>query len=510
MLKIHSLPENQEKSTLFDIKLNGIAVTAEFARVSAMPFNTPWPGHQRDISQTEESGFISFEGDEKVILEVTSAKEIETALIRPISKNIKVDIISKNTVRFELAKVGNYVLEINGQHNPLHIFFNPVRDFAAEAKAEKESGRTVYYYGKGVHNIGDLEISSHTTVTVDAGAVVYGSISAFSADDIKINGYGVLDGSLEIRTSKNLLLPLIRNTHENSIYFTENKESFDAFMNETSCLKGLIRFYFSENISCEGVILRDCSTFCVVPAACENAVFDNIKTIGMWRYNSDGIDVFNSSDIVIKNCFIRNFDDAIVIKGIIGWDFRSNENIVVDNCVIWCDWGAACEIGAETNAPEYKNIAYRNCDIIHDSAGAMMRIHHHNYADIHDISYENMHCEFCKDQMNSAIQRSDDEVYEYKPKTEQPALLDVVMPDRVLYGRDAQKGKIHDISFNNIFIHADEEIADMLNMHIYGYTEDCTVKNVELKNFYINGKRVDDFSKLNMQIGKYAYDIKCK
>ena len=507
MLKIHSLPENQEKSTLYSIKINGNSVTAEFARVSAMPFNTPWPGHQRNKSQTEESGFISFESDEKVVLEVATDKTIETAVVRPLSKEIKIDVLSENTVRFELTKVGNYVLEINGLHNPLHIFFNPIRDFKAEAEEEAKNGRKVYYFGEGVHNIGDLEISSHTIVTVDAGAVVYGSISAFQAQDIKINGYGVLDGSLEIRTSQNLLLPIMKKPFKDNIYFSDNKEFFDAIMNETSCLKGLIRFYFSQNINCEGIILRDCSTFCVIPAACENVVIDNIKTIGMWRYNSDGIDIFNSSDVVIKNCFIRNFDDAIVIKGILGWDFKNNENILIDNCVVWCDWGAACEIGAETNAPEYKNISYKNCDILHDSAGAMMRIHHHNYADIHDISYENMHCEFCKEQMNFEFETSDDTVYEYKPHTYQPSILDVVITEFFLYGRDAQKGNIHDISFENIYIHADEEILEMLKLRIYGYSEDCSVKNIKLKNFFINGKKVDDFAELNPEIKKFAYNI---
>ena len=508
MLKIHSLPESEKKSTLFGIKINQTDVKAEFARVSAMPFNTPWPGHQRNKSQTEEAGFVSFESDEKVTFEVTCDKKVETAVIRPLAKAIKVDMVSENTVRFELAEVGSYVLEINSQHNPLNIFYNPIKDYKADAEADKKQGRTVYYYGEGVHNIGDLEIGSHTTVTIAAGAVVYGNISAFSAEDIKINGYGVLDGSLEIRTSETALLPSTLRPYKHGIYFIEDKEKFDEYMDNTKCLKGLVRFYFCKNINFEGIVLRDSSTFCVIPAVCENIVMDNIKTIGMWRYNCDGIDIFNSTNVIIKNCFLRNFDDVIVIKGICGWDFKNNENIIVDNCVLWCDWGASCEIGAETNAPEYKNISYKNCHIIHSNGGAMMRIHHHNYADVYNISYENMHCEFCKDQMNSALQHNDDEVYKYIEGAEQPPLLDVVISKNILYGRDAQKGKIHQVCFNNIYIHIDDEISNMLNMHIYGYSEDCFVDNVTLKNFYINDKKVDDFSVLNPEIGKYTSNIK--
>ena len=505
MLKIHSLPEDQEKSKLFDIKINQIRLKAEFARVSAMPFNTSWPGHQRDKSQTEESGFISFESDESVVIEVSVEKTIKSALVRPLSKNVKVDILSDNSLCFKLEKVGGYVLEINGEHNPLHVFFNPVRDFQAQAQAEKEQGRTVYYFGKGVHNIGELEISSHTTVTIDGGALVYGSISAFSAEDVKINGYGVLDGSLEIRTSGMRLLP-----GRTEPYFCPDREDFQKHMDETSCLKGLLRFYFSKNINCEGVILRDCSTFCVIPAACENAVFDNLKTIGMWRYNSDGIDVFNSRDVVIKNCFIRNFDDAIVIKGICGWDFSNNENILVDNCVVWCDWGAACEIGAETNAPEYKNITYRNCDLIRDCAGAMMRIQHYNYAHIHNVRYENMHCEFSKDQMNYMIQKSDDEVYEYKPGTHQPYLIDLHIRERELFGRDNQKGKIGNISYNGIYVYIDEEVLDLLKIRLCGYSKEHCVDNISLENIYINGKKLEDLKELNPEMGDFVYNVTLK
>ncbi len=517
MLKIHSLPESQQKSTLYGITVNGTPVIAEFSRVSAMPFNTPWPGHQRDKSQTEESPFISFECDEKVVIEVTTQKEIKKAIVRPLSKEVTVDITSSNTVKFELEKFGGYVLEINGLHNPLNIFFNPVRDFAAEASAKKQEGRKVYYFGSGVHEIGEMEIESHSTVTIDGGGVVYGNISAFNAEDIEINGYGVIDGSCEIRDTKDkrrLLIPVFGNSpfwvsakfDSENPYFTFDKQKFDAFMKETACLKGLLRFYFCKNVKCEGVIMRDSSTFCAVPAACDNVVFNNVKTIGMWRYNSDGIDIFNSSNVTVQNCFLRNFDDVMVIKGIVGWDFKNNEDITVDNCVLWCDWGAACEIGAETNAPEYKNIVFKNCDILYDAAGAMIRIHHHNRADVHDMKYENMHLEFHVDQMNSELQENDDHVYKYKPGT-QPGAITVVVTDQFLYGINNDKGCIHDIEFNNIFMHLEEGISIKPQISVKGYSKECNIKNINFLNIYINGKKVNNTDELNITINEFATNV---
>ena len=507
MLKIHSLPESVEKSKLFEVSVNGIFVVPEFARVSAMPFNRGWPGHQRELSQTEESAFISFESDEKITLDITSDQKIETAVIRPLSKNIEVHI-SDNTVHFELTEFGSYVLEINGMHSPLTIFFNPVRDFKAESEKDAESGRKVFYYGKGVHNIGNLEIESDTTVTIDAGAIVYGNISAFSAENIKINGYGVLDGSCEIRTTDTRLLPVMRKIDPEYPFFENDKEKFDAFLKATSCLKGLLRFYFSKNVICEGVILRDSSTFCVVPAACDNVVIDNIKLIGMGRYNCDGIDIFNSSDIIIKNSFLRNFDDAMVIKGIAGWDFRNNENITVDNCVIWCDWGGSCEIGAETNAEEFKNILFKNCNLIHNTFGGMMRIQHYNRAKIHNITYENMHCEFCKEQMNPAFQKDDCDVYIYEEGTYQPRLIDLIVMEPILLGRDDIKGQIFDINFKDIHLYIEEGVTPMPEIRLSGLDENCSVTNIKLQNFYINGKRVGNIEELNPVITDFADKIK--
>ncbi len=54
---------------------------------------------------------------------------------------------------------------------------------------------------------------------------------------------------------------------------------------------------------------------------------------------------------------------------------------------------------SQTEKAAFRNITYRNCNLIHDNFGAMMRIHHHNRAEIYNITYENMHCEFCVDQM---------------------------------------------------------------------------------------------------------------
>ncbi|MBE6762062.1 MAG: hypothetical protein E7551_07215 [Ruminococcaceae bacterium] len=518
MLKIHSVPEKEFLSSIYQVTINHKNAPCFFARVSAMPFNAPWPGHQRDLSQTEEGAFVSFEADEELSFTVKTQDIIKKAIIRPLSSNIAVTIIDDNTLSFRLPKAGNYVLEVNGQHNALHIFFNPPRDFKKEALEDKSRGRTVYYYGAGVHNIGHLKLPSHSTVTIDGGAVVYGSISSFGKKDIKINGYGILDGSKEKRATNTMCVPTMKLWLSTDIqkvdyphnYFVNNENSFEDFLKKHNCLNGLLRFYFCENVICEGIILRDCSNFSLVPAACNDVTIDRIKTIGMWRYNSDGIDIFNSQNIFVKNCFLRNFDDAMVIKGIAGWDFKNNENILVENCVIWCDWGAALEIGAETNADEFCNITYRDCDLIHDNFGAMMRIHHHNRAKIHNITYENIRAEFCTDQMSPDFQTKDHQIYSNKPDEYQPYILDLFLNPDHLYGRDDLRGNIYDITFKNIDLFYEDGLKALPQIHLNGLSKNVNVDNITLEGFRINGKAVTDINELQPIIEDFVTNIKFK
>ena len=77
-------------------------------------------------------------------------------------------------------------------------------------------------------------------------------------------------------------------------------------------------------------------------------MLDNIKVFGQWRYNTDGIDIVNSQNITVKNTFVHSFDDTICIKGIDRYIHADCEYILVENCVLWCDWGRCCEFGFET------------------------------------------------------------------------------------------------------------------------------------------------------------------
>ena len=70
MIITRHLPGGEPRFTGITVTLNGIPVDTPLCRVSAFPYNTPWPGRQRPLDQTEEAAFLGFEADEPVTLHI--------------------------------------------------------------------------------------------------------------------------------------------------------------------------------------------------------------------------------------------------------------------------------------------------------------------------------------------------------------------------------------------------------------------------------------------------------
>lgn len=498
-MNMTNIPNGEKTSALFTAKINGIPATPCFARVSAMPLNCIWPNHQRDIGQTEEAAFLSFSMNEPVEIALTAERDFKEVIIRPLSKKIKADIDGR-TLRFTVERVGQYSVELDGIHNPIYIFADPAVDFGVDA-----NDRSVIYYGPGVHHAGLIELTDGQTLYIDRDAVVYGWVQAISAKNIRILGNGILDNSLEIRDNSSMLVahditrrnpehdrysPVLRGTpisaQQNPIVGSSiltDKESLRALLSRWNMVNAPIQLYGCSNVELNGFIIRDSVGFTVTAANCDNLICDNLKLVGMWRYNSDGIDLFNSANCIIRNCFVRSFDDSIVLKGIPGWDERGYENILVENCVIWNDWGRALEIGAETCADEYHNIVFRNCDIIHGN-GIMLDIQNCDRAHVHDVLYENINAEYSKYDLGSQYQNSDDEVY---APYHGEALLICNCFGGTFYSNDYVKGQISHITYRNIHVYADRE--DFVpKIECANYDDTHTVEDVRYEGIYVNGK----------------------
>ena len=450
-------------NTDFEVTVNNIPCAVRECRVSAVPFNRPWSGKQGAYNQSESAGFISFSANETVELKVKRKQSFDKAIVRPLSKKVNTTVLDDEVV-FVLSEPGQYVLEFGNTHNALHVFFNELKDYPDAKDA-------TIYFGPGVHFPGIITLRDNDKVYIDEEAIVFGSIYSKGAKNVKIFGGGVLDNSNEERITEH------------------------CYENHT---KGTFRIYNCENLDVSDIILTNSSTWAMSMFNCENIRIDNVKIVGHWRYNTDGIDIVNSENVLIKNCFIRSFDDTISIKAIYGHQ-KPIQNITVDNCVMWCGWGKTCEIGIETDSDEYKNIVFKNCDLIHNSLAAMC-ISNGNQADIHNVLFENMNVEFQIETMEEVVQKSDDQEYKSTNKTMPPYLIRNLIQqynirksskDGLVRKCSEKLGNIHDVVYKNINIYTDNNSLPIIAIK----TPCCEnkLKNFQLENFYLNGKKTETF-----------------
>lgn len=86
----YNYPDNYDKINSGDYKVvcDGHELKVVTTPVSAYPINQVWPGYQRPLYQTEPTSFVALGSNDKVTLEITSAKAFQKVTVRPLSKNV--------------------------------------------------------------------------------------------------------------------------------------------------------------------------------------------------------------------------------------------------------------------------------------------------------------------------------------------------------------------------------------------------------------------------------------
>lgn len=75
-----------------------------------------------------------------------------------------------------------------------------------------------------------------------------------------------------------------------------------------------------------------------------DGVIDGVKIITA-RPNGDGISLQSCQNYEVKNCFVRSWDDSLVVKN---YDQNSSD-IHFSQMQLWTDFAQSMEVGYETN-----------------------------------------------------------------------------------------------------------------------------------------------------------------
>lgn len=361
--------------------------------------------YRADVLHGGPASFASFDFSGTVQIAVTSQRAVRSAKIRPVSAGIT-PAIQNNTIRFELSRPGQLTVELNDSiERPLHLFAGPV-----EADTPRPDDPHVLYFGPGVHEVGTTRVRSNTTVYLAGGAIVRGIIRP----DEKPVG--------ESFAKKKTYMPIFL------IEDAENVTIRGRGIIDMSRLdwhsKSPVVVQRSSNIRIEGITIKDSPSWAVALFGSKHVTVSNIKQI-CHRENSDGIDIVNSQEVTVEDCFLRNNDDEVCVKTTSPPPSLEARNISVRRCVIWNDRTYARGVTYETRC-DVTNVLFADCDVIHDLGIASLAAHVSDLGTVSDLRFENVRLEDVK---NRAVR---------------------LWIGKDMWGHDSQRGHIRGVVFKDV------------------------------------------------------------
>jgi hypothetical protein len=414
--------------------------------------------------------FAYFDFNGTVDVEVTdgSGRSAAGAVILPHSRGIE-PTRSGSTLSFSLSEPAYVSIEFGGKNKPLLLFAN-----ALEEDAPSPGDPNVIYFGPGLHtpadvgNNGLIHLKSNETLYLAPGAIVQASIIA-RGDNISIKGRGILDGNA----------------------WPEKQGPTGTGPNGTGSETAghVISARSSNHFTVEGIIIRGSWHWTIHARQSTDILIDNVKQANGRFYGDDGFDPVNSTGIIVRNSFFRNVDDNIAVKGQHAQpdgSYLPVGDMVVENNTFWSDIARNILIGDESSTPEFRNITYRNNDIIH-FAQPSFRLRPGKEAVIRNILFENIRIHGVGTTGERFIELTPD-INEWMTDPKTPGFIDGV-------------------TFKNIFLYGEgNEQYGEGSVLVKGYDETHTVKNVVFDNVYRYGRLLKENS-LNLQVGPHVENI---
>ena len=373
------------------VLLDGKEIGTWMCRVSAMPFNRIWTGVQRPVDQARDAVVASFDLVAPGTVEVLGYPSECSPILFPLSESNR---LTRTQAGFavHLDRPAQYVIDFGPTAPPLHLFADP--------PFRRSHAAGEMYFGPGEHDAGVISPTNGQTVVIDRGAVVKGAIFLDHVTNVTVMGRGVLDCS-DLARADPLLVEYRR---------ARGYKLYDAGFGCHACV-----ICGSENVRFEGFVIQDTPLWAlVVRSGSRNVVIDNVKIVGQWRYNSDGIDVSASSDVVVKNCFVRSFDDCLVVLGAyLDKTCNRTERVRFENCRLWCDWGASFKLWSPSGSNIYRDILVRNCKLLHSFQSPLHVRDSVGGADtrIENVRLEGLELDFLAPPLAGILQKKDDMRY---------------------------------------------------------------------------------------------------
>ncbi|ANW95387.1 hypothetical protein AXE80_03440 [Wenyingzhuangia fucanilytica] len=472
-VKVYPAPKEIELSTFFKVSVASQNVPVYKTKI---PPSTPIPRLNPNRGDFGLASVASFDMNDAVTVSVESPEEVKSVKILPSSYGIK-PVFKGNTVTFELNHPGHVTVEINGEwHESLHILANPFEKNIPDPKDPN-----VIYFGPGVHEVSQLTISDNQTIYLAGGAYVR-CVLPEQEDEIEIRGH--------VRKKPTFIL-------EGKNVAIKGRGIIDQSSIPKKVRRYTILAHKAQDVTIEGVTIFDPSHWTIPIQSCDDVHVDNIKIFG-WRGNADGVDITSSRDLLVENCFMRTFDDAVVVKSFGGYGEVVN-NVHTRKCVVWNELAHALSIGAEVHE-NISNVVFEDCDVIHDKGReTALRVYHCDHAVISDVTFDNIRIEEARRLISCWI-------------------------GKTRWTETEERGHIKNVTFKNITATSAPIdptltgfqdgpdwkpyiIKDHASMELVGYDADHIVEDVVFDNVVLDGKKVEA---KNVTANEFVKNVKFK
>lgn len=283
-------------------------------------------------------------------------------IVRPLRHGLRADQAGASATFTVPAAMDLCLESADDRAQPLHLFLSP-----PEHDAPDRNDPAWEYIGPGLHTALSGKRTSGKPLYIAGGAVVLG----VGVHTQKLRGRGLV------------------------VSDNANKRASQWWLG-------------GKDIDYSGVtFVRTLPGWHCVLWGANRARLDRLRILGDMP-TDDGIDVVDSSDVLIENCYIRAKDDCIAIKNYRMEPMKEGylpgsamRNITVRGCTLYNGaWGNGVEIGWETCGGSLEDVTVTNCDLIHNQSGrgatpmyAALSIHLCGDTAVRRVTYENLRIE---------------------------------------------------------------------------------------------------------------------
>lgn len=263
-------------------------------------------------------------------------------------------LLEGSTIRFGISKPLKLSISRPGDHfaqsEMLFVFAN-----APELHPPRQNEPGIRYYAPGVYHE-NIDAKSNQTIYLAAGAVVFGSLNVWGAENVHVAGRGILvyDGP-------------------------QDPNSDTGWMHRPNW--HVIVMDNARNVQISGItcIVRS-RTWMIQMLDSRGIIYENVKVIGgnPANANQDGMDWLGGGDTIVRDCFIRASDDIFALYG--NWLGYSEKELTtpghdvdriwVEDSVLSTSISNVVRVSWPQKIFSSSGFVMRNSDVIHMGSGS--------------------------------------------------------------------------------------------------------------------------------------------